>query len=122
GYIQGKNVVLNAAHDLDNIGGTLQADHSLIATAGHDLNVEITTRSNASQTGLSSFSHTHIDRVGRIGVTGDNGLLALSTGHNANLTAAVLTNTGPDSVTAIRAGNDIKLGTVTTHVQENLVF
>src|SRR5699024_3481468 len=64
GRIEGADLSLNAGHDLDNIGGTLQAEHSLVAIAGHDLTIRTTTHKADNTSGLSHFSRADIARLG----------------------------------------------------------
>ncbi len=121
GRITGGAVALNARADIDNIGGTLDANTTLLLNAGRDLNVVSTTHSDAKQAGKSDFSRTNLDRVAGLYVTDPDGILLASAGRDANLMAAQLINSGKDGQTAIVAGRDLSLGTVQIAEQENNV-
>jgi filamentous hemagglutinin len=122
GRITGNDVGIVAKNDLNNIAGQISASNSLQAIAGRDINVTSTTRTQTSAQG----SMTNIDRVAGLYVTGGDGILVASAGHDVNLLAAAIVNiapppaAGPSSEgpakgsTTIVAGNNLNLGTVTT--------
>ena len=91
-------MVPNAMIEIDNIGGTLDANTTLLFKTGRDLNVVSTTHSDAKQAGKSDFSRTNLDRVAGFYVT------------------------NPDGVLLAAAGRDVSLGTVTLAEQENNVL
>jgi filamentous hemagglutinin len=126
GRIHGDAVAVAAHTDLNNIGGTIAANSALVATAGRDIHVETTTRSAASAVGGNSFSRTTIDRVAALYVTGDGatggGTLLMQAGRDIGLQAARIGNGGQEGATAITAGRDIGLGTVTTASANNLIW
>ena len=118
GRISGNDVGVQARTDLNNIGGTIEAANSLTASAGRDLNVATTTR---TQTG-SQGSRTHIDRIAGLYVTGSGGTLIASAGRDLNLTAAAIGNAGQNGSTTLAAGNNLNLGTVTEAQQHDLTW
>ena len=98
------------AGDLANIGGTIRAENQLIASAGHDLSVASTTRTQKNTQG----SRTNIDRVAGLYVTGAGGTLVASAGNDLNLTGAALVNAGATASdatgsTTLVAGHDLTL-------------
>ncbi len=119
GNIQGDKVALTARHDIDNIGGVIGAESALSVKAGRDLNLTSTTQSDAKTAGLSDFSRTNMDRVAGLYVTGDKGTLLASAGRDLTLLAAEVSNSGKQGKTALLAGRDLTLGTVTIAEQEN---
>ncbi|WP_348995266.1 hemagglutinin repeat-containing protein [Achromobacter sp. HNDS-1] len=121
GRITADAVALSARADIDSIGGTLDAGSTLRLGAGRDLNVVSTTRGGATRAGRSDFSRTNLDRVAGLYVTNPNGLLLASAGRDAKLIAARVGNRGKDGQTAMVAGRDLTLGTVTIAEQENNV-
>ncbi len=121
GRITGDAVALSARADIDSIGGTLDAGSTLRLGAGRDLNVVSTTRGGATRAGRSDFSRTNLDRVAGLYVTNPNGLLLASAGRDAKLIAARVGNRGKEGQTAMVAGRDLALGTVTIAEQENNV-
>ncbi|WP_431132256.1 filamentous hemagglutinin N-terminal domain-containing protein [Variovorax paradoxus] len=106
GRISGGQVGLKAQVDINNIGGTIDARDKLSLEAGRDINVRTTTASGG-------MGNTNVDRVAGLYVTNPGGTLVASAGRDVNLIGAVVANAG-NGQTAIKAGNDINLGTVTT--------
>ncbi|HEX2570906.1 MAG TPA: filamentous hemagglutinin, partial [Polyangia bacterium] len=121
GRLSGDAVGLGAREDLDIIGGTVDAESSLVAQAGHDLNVESTTRGATSTSGASDTSRTNLDRIAGLYVSNPNGVLLAGAGNDVNLVAAVLSNTGQGGHTAIHAARDLHLATVSTSVKQNAI-
>lgn len=112
--IHGGDVDLKTKEDLNVIGASVTANNSLSLSAGRDLNVKSTTRSDSS-TGVGyASSNTHIDRVAGLYVGGEGkGALIASAGNDANLIGAIIANQG-SGTTTVKAGNDVNLGTLTT--------
>ncbi|VWX56032.1 hypothetical protein VARIO8X_110086 [Burkholderiales bacterium 8X] len=132
GRISGGSVEIKAQTDIENLGGTIDAKKSLSLQAGRDVRVETTT--NTQSSGLLS-KKTNIDRVAGLYVTNPGGTLVVSAGQDVNLIGAIVSNgAGPErgqagsgsgsgvgagaggatsGLTAITAGRDIHLGTVT---------
>jgi filamentous hemagglutinin len=102
---------------LNNIGGSISAVNSLNASAGRDLNVQTTTTSGVNAQG----SHTGIDRVAGLYVSGANGVLVASAGRDLNLTAAVVSNAGSGN-TSLAAGNNFNLASVQTEQSHHIVW
>ncbi len=122
GTIQGADVSLLARTDINNIGGTISGNHSVLASAGRDINITTTTRSAQSTAGKNSFERTAIERVAGIYVQGDDGKLVLNAGRDLSLTGAQVVNSGSDSQTVLNAGRDLNLSTVTTSTSDNLTW
>ncbi|OBU48943.1 hemagglutinin repeat-containing protein [Stenotrophomonas maltophilia] len=121
GRITGDAVNLKARTDLDNLGGLIDARSVLVASAGRDMNVLTTTRSGSNTAGQSDFSRTNIDRVAGLFVSDGAGTLLASAARDINLNGAQVVNAGIGGQTAIVAGRDLNLGTVTESLQENNV-
>ncbi|WP_395351204.1 hemagglutinin repeat-containing protein [Variovorax sp. UC122_21] len=102
GRIAGGSVSIEASHSINNIGASITARDAAVLTAGGDINVETTTRSRGTSTG--------IDRVAGVYVTNPGGVLIASAGHDINLIGAALVSAGSIGV---GAGHDVNLGTVT---------
>jgi len=78
GRITATDTTLYANTDLNNLGGRLEAIHSLTALAGRDLTIASTTQSSTSSQG----SRTNIDSVGSVVV---GGFAGSADGSSANL-------------------------------------
>ena len=124
---QGKNRFSTASlstQDINIIGGTADASRTLIAEAGRDLTISTTTSSSQGGTAAHGYSHTVIDRVAGLYVTGQDsqGLLLASAGNNLSMAAAAIGNAAPDGLTVLQADKNISLGTVDTGRQQNIHF
>ncbi|WP_422085359.1 hemagglutinin repeat-containing protein [Variovorax sp.] len=108
GRIAGGDLGIHAKTDLDNIGGSITASDSATLTAGNDINLVTTTR---TQTGVLT-SRTNIDRVAGVYVSNPEGILVASAGRDVRLAGAILANSGNDSGTLLKAGRDISVSTV----------
>ncbi len=115
GRIQGNTVALDARQDIAVLGGEIVARDALIALAGRDLTVASTTR---TQTG-SQGSRTNIERIAGLYVTGEGGRLLASAGGDLTLNAAQIVTAGD---TALLAGHDLNLGTVTERYNNRVVW
>ncbi|ATA25526.1 filamentous hemagglutinin [Brenneria goodwinii] len=122
GTIQGADVGLNARTDINNIGGIIQGNDSLLASAGRDINAAATVRSAESATDQNRFARTTIDSVSGIYVQGEDGKLTLQAGRDLNLTAAQVVNSGENGQTRLIAQRDLNLDTVTTASSDDLVW
>ncbi|MFC3393722.1 hemagglutinin repeat-containing protein [Brenneria rubrifaciens] len=122
GAIQGADVSLNARTDLNNIGGIIQGNDSLLAGAGRDINATTTLRSVESAADQNRFARTTIDSVSGIYVQGADGKLTLQAGRDLNLTAAQVVNSGEKGQTRLIARRDLNLDTVTTARRDDLVW
>ncbi|WP_334079313.1 two-partner secretion domain-containing protein [Microbulbifer sp. M83] len=118
GRITGDQVSLHARKDLDNIGGTIDAESGLAVSAGRDISIAATTQSDSNRAGLSDFSRTNIDRIAGLYVSKGN--LVATAGRDFTLQAAEIVNSG-DGATQVSAGRDLGLETVETQYQENTV-
>ncbi|EPD6701356.1 hemagglutinin repeat-containing protein [Cronobacter dublinensis] len=110
GFISGNRVDLNARQNIDNIGGQIRGGDRVALLAGHDI-------TSASTTG-GDDSERWIDRPAGIYVQNNQGELRLSALNNVALIASDITNAGKAGKTAIAAGNDLQLSTLTTRHQE----
>lgn len=108
GRIQGNDVSLNASQDLNNIGGLISANSRLALSAGNDINVRSITTDSTSEQGI----RTALSRVAGLYVSAPAANLIATAGHDINLQAAQVSNTGVGGKTALVAGNDITLSTV----------
>jgi filamentous hemagglutinin len=125
GLIQGDAALLSARDDINITGGQVRGTSAAVATAGGKLNVTTTTttsQSGSSNTaGGNSFSHSGIDRVAGIYVSGSAGELLASAGGDINLTAAQLHNAG-SGLTQISADGDVNLKTVDVGSSQNITW
>jgi len=117
GRIGGNAVALSATKDLENIGGRIEAVDSLSLSAGRDILVASSTRTQTTAQG----SRTNIDRVAGLYVTGMSGTLSAVAGRDASFTGAEISNAGSGSTT-LAASNNLTLGAVTESERQSLVF
>ncbi len=122
GTLQGADVNLNARTDINNLGGAIVGDSSVLASAGRDINLISTTTSADSVNGENSFARTTIDSVSGIYVQGDDGKLALQSGRDMTLTGAQVIASGENGKAQLVAGRDMTLNTVETASRDNLVW
>ncbi|WP_347113874.1 hemagglutinin repeat-containing protein [Leclercia sp. S52] len=122
GTLQGANVNLNARTDINNLGGAIVGDSSVLASAGRDINLTSTTLSADSVNGENSFARTTINSVSGIYVQGDDGKLALQSGRDITLTGAQVIASGENGKAQLVAGRDMTLNTVETASRDNLAW
>ena len=122
GTIQGADVNLNARTDINNIGGAIVGDSSLLASAGRDINLTSTTLSADSVNGENRFARTTIDSVSGIYVQGDDGKLALQSGRDITLTGAQVIASGENGKAQLVAGRDMTLNDLQTASRDSLVW
>ncbi|NWB83728.1 hemagglutinin repeat-containing protein [Pseudomonas gingeri] len=108
GRIQGSAVSLDATQDLNNLGGRIAADKSLMVSAGRDLNVQSSTITTQSAQG----SQTNLSRVAGLFVSDPAANLMATAGRDINLQGAQVVNSGSAGVTSLSAGRDLNLTTV----------
>ncbi|WP_425893782.1 hemagglutinin repeat-containing protein (plasmid) [Ralstonia pseudosolanacearum] len=119
GRITGGDVAVRARTDLDNLGGIIDANNSLSAMAGRDLNVASTTRSNSNAQG----SITNVSRIAGLYVTAPSGgTLVASAGRDLNLAGAQIGNASTGGQTVVAAARDLNLGTVGTSSAQSLAW
>ena len=118
GRISANNTLLNAQTDINNIGGTIAGHDSLIALAGHDINVTTTTNTQSNAQG----STTNINRIAGLYVDNPNGILVASAGNDVSLYGAQIVNAGAGGQTSLSAGHNLTLGTVATSVQNTVTW
>ena len=121
GRIGGNDVSVAARQDLNNIGGSIGAVNSLSANAGRDINIQTTTQTTATQTGIANNLRTGVNRVAGLYVSGANGILVASAGGDLNIVAGVVSNAG-SGTTSLSAGNNFTLASVKTGEQNNIVW
>ncbi|WP_241650137.1 hemagglutinin repeat-containing protein [Rosenbergiella collisarenosi] len=111
GDISGRDVDLTARSNISNLGGRLQAEQSLSAFAAGDI---------ISQTLMAGDDDNRWrDRSASIFVQGDGGRLTLQAHHDLKLVGSQVNNQGQGGHTALSAGNDVYLSTVTTASHES---
>ncbi len=115
GRIAAGSLSVHARRDLDNLGGTIEARDAAVLTAGGDINVQSTTRTQTNAQG----HRTNTDRVAGVYVSNSGGVLIASAGNDVNLTGAVLSSAGS---AAVGAGRDINLGTVTASSSQDTTW
>lgn len=121
GQIQADTTLLKASNDINIIGGQVIAKDAMLLEAGNDINLRSTTQSSQNSSGASSFSRTNLDRVAGLYMDNPNAILVANAGNDANLMAATIINRGEGAVTQINAAKDINLGTVTIAEQNSSV-
>lgn len=121
GQIQADTTLLKASNDINIIGGQVIAKDAMLLEAGNDINLRSTTQSSQNSSGASSFSRTNLDRVAGLYMDNPNAILVANAGNDANLVAATIINRGEGAVTQINAAQDINLGTVTIAEQNSSV-
>lgn len=122
GIISGGNVQLLANNDLTNNGGLIQAQTSLVASAGRDLNLVSQTTHTESTNGSNTFSRDTVSRVAGMYVQQDDGKLALQAVRDVNLQGAKVVNAGDNSQTTVVAGRDVNLTAVNAGSRDNVVW
>ncbi len=115
GQISGQQVGLMASGNIDIIGSTVTATDVLALKAGGDITVASTTRQWSDKGDILHQQTTTLDRVAGLYVTNKDGagVLSVNAGGNVELRAAQLANAGTDGLTAVVAGGDINLTSVT---------
>jgi len=121
GQIQADATLLKASNDINIIGGQVIAKDAMLLEAGNDINLRSTTQSSQNSSGASSFSRTNLDRVAGLYMDNPNAILVANAGNDANMMAATIINRGEGAVTKINAAQDINLGTVTIAEQNSSV-
>ncbi|WP_289887040.1 hemagglutinin repeat-containing protein [Janthinobacterium sp. SUN118] len=112
----GKQIVMMAGNDINNVGSQVIATDKLIASAGRDINVVTTTVSDASTKGAgNSETSTTVEKVAGLYVTGtgEGNTLIAQAGRDLTLTGGVIANAGVNGQTSLVAGNNLTLNTVT---------
>lgn len=122
GAIQGADISLQARTDINNIAGMIAGNHSVLASAGRDINIVSTTRNAQSTAGQNHFERTTLDRVAGIYVQGKDGKLSLSAGKDITLTGGQVVNSGSLSQTVLHAERDLNLNVVVTAASDNLMW
>ena len=112
GQIVADSTLLKAKNDINNIGGQVIAGDAMLLDADNDINLRSTTQSSKQREGASSFSRTNIDRVAGLYLSNPDAILVASAGNDVNLMAASIVNQGEGGITQINAEENINLGTV----------
>jgi len=121
GQLQADTTLLKASNDINNIGGQFVAKDAMLLEAGNDINLRSTTQSSQNSSGASSFSRTNLDRVAGLYMSNPDAILVANAGNDANLMAATIINRGEGAVTQVNAGQNINLGTVTIAEQNSSI-
>ncbi|WCF12608.1 S-layer family protein [Edwardsiella piscicida] len=110
GTIRSNDLLLSAQRSLSNIGGTLIGGRALTMNAE---NIH-------SETTLTEAADSrHLNRIAGVYIQHDAGRLTMNATDSVTLAASDIQNRGQDAKTAITAGGDITLATVTTTRTEN---
>ncbi|HEU4459697.1 MAG TPA: hemagglutinin repeat-containing protein [Methylibium sp.] len=111
GRITGETVAIRTEEDLRLTGGAIEAQRAMSLQAGRDLVLSTATSTATSSQG----TRTSVNRPASLYVGGgsNGGTLLASAARNVILEAANVTNASPSGVTALAAGRDLRLGTVT---------
>ncbi|MGE0350438.1 hemagglutinin repeat-containing protein [Hydrogenophaga sp.] len=112
--------LLSAGRDLSVRGGEIRASDAIGLQAGRDLQVASTARTTATQVGVNAFERTGIERVARLHVSADAGVLLAQAGRDITLTAAQITSDAGDGSTRFIAERDLRLDTVRTRATDEL--
>lgn len=112
GQIVADSTLLKAKDDINNMGGQVRAGDAMLLEAGNDINLRSMTQSSKQSEGASSFSRTNIDRVAGLYLSNPDAILIASAGNDVNLMAASIVNQGEGGITQINAEENINLGTV----------
>ncbi len=115
----GGSAVMRSSDDINVQGGEVAARDALVLAAGGDIRVVSTTRSTSTKAQDSGFERTTLDRQARLHVSGEAGVLIAQAGRDLTLQAASVRN-GGDGGTAIIAGRDLNLGTLTTREVDDI--
>lgn len=129
GLIAAERINARASEDINNTGGTLQAQRNINLQAGRDINLASTTSTGSSTNGNYTTSQTRVDRVAGLYITGlqataagpastqDSAAgLTLSAARDINARAADIRST---ERVILSAGQDINLQTITTAQTNN---
>ncbi|MFA9441878.1 hemagglutinin repeat-containing protein, partial [Uliginosibacterium sp. sgz301328] len=118
GRINANIVDLKANNDILHTGGMISGTTAVSLDAIR--NVTIASQTATASNGQSS--NTGISRVAQVQVGangGENGLLVVKAGQDANINAAELSNLSKNGITYIGAGNNINIGTVTVSSEQS---
>ncbi|WP_217635118.1 hemagglutinin repeat-containing protein [Janthinobacterium sp. OK676] len=123
----GTALAVIAGRDINNNGSTFTAANHLQASAGRDINLVTTTVSDShvrmDGRNTISDSSTVVDKVAGMYVTGsgEGNTLIAQAGRDITVTAGVIANAGVNGQTALIAGNNLNLNTVTVASTHNEV-
>nr|WP_257626252.1 hemagglutinin repeat-containing protein [Janthinobacterium sp. NKUCC06_STL] len=123
----GTALAVIAGRDINNNGSTFTAANHLQASAGRDINLVTTTVSDShvrmDGRNTISDSSTVVDKVAGMYVTGsgEGNTLIAQAGRDITVTAGVMANAGVNGQTALIAGNNLNLNTVTVASTHNEV-
>ncbi|HHS0789909.1 TPA: hemagglutinin repeat-containing protein [Neisseria meningitidis] len=111
GRIHAQKSAVTATQDINNIGGILSVEQTLLLNAGNNINSQSTAASSQNTQGSS----TYLDRMAGIYITGkEKGVLAAQAGKDINIIAGQISNQSEQGQTRLQAGRDINLDTVQT--------
>ncbi|MGM0516883.1 MAG: filamentous hemagglutinin N-terminal domain-containing protein, partial [Pseudomonadota bacterium] len=122
GKIRAGRTRLTAGTDIRQRGGTIRGQQALSLAAGRDITLEADTRKGENRVDASDFTRDHVVDRGRLGVTGNDGVLSVTAGRDIRLQAAEITHAGKGGSTTLAAGRDIELATATESRDEHIVW
>ncbi|MDG2914915.1 filamentous hemagglutinin N-terminal domain-containing protein, partial [Bisgaard Taxon 10/6] len=118
GLLTGQTLALKTTRDINQQGGTMEAENALLIDAGGNLNLQSTTQSSRVNLNGYQGQETHLDRKSTLYVKGDNGLLRINA-DNINLQGAEIRNDG-EGATWLAAKNDINLTALSVGFDEKV--
>ncbi|EIJ70894.1 S-layer family protein [Pasteurella bettyae] len=118
GTVTGNVVTGNVKGNVENIGGTIEANRAILLDVGGDFIHHSTTR--ASDIDMAEFNRTEtaLDRKALLHVKGENGALYIHA-NNVNMAGAEIINDGQGE-TYLKAQNHLHLTKVNVGVDENI--
>ncbi|RKS87571.1 filamentous hemagglutinin [Orbus hercynius] len=111
GAIQGGSVAITAVDSILS-NGSISADSALTLSAGNDVNLISTTRTQERQTSQGHDIQTVIDKTSTVNVK--QGDMVIQAGNDINTAGALLINQAKDGNITLNAGNNLNLSSVTT--------
>ena len=118
GRIEGGEVALRTNGDLVNLGGTIHGKDRVALQAGRDLRSHSSLYHTSNKDDVNTTSRTDILRVAGIYATNPNAQVLLDAARDVELKASQV---GSEGQVVIRAGRDVRLGSLTTNVDERSV-
>ncbi len=127
GRLSAETVALNTRKNLVNLGGKIDAVSSMNLEAQHDIIIASVTSTGTSVQG----TRTTIDRVAGLYVTGTNGTLLATAGHDMTISAAQVINRAPTTttesmtadtggITRLSAGNNLNINSLTESATQTI--
>jgi filamentous hemagglutinin len=111
GRVQGNTIALSSDTDIHQ-GGRITATDAIQLKAKNDITMDNTVQHLANQDVL--------DRTAGIAVSGNQGVVILDAGHNANLAGATIQALGEKGAVVVQAGSDVHLTTQTLAAKKDM--